>query len=127
MRAIESQPRRGKGGEGDNAVLPRYIDERLMDNRRRYAKTVEQRNSAVFTVTNDADETYDAYERDVAIVSFYFREPAVLEFGREARMTQTGFIAQVGGLMGLCLGFSFLSLIEVIYWATYRMARNFGN
>ena len=26
--------------------------------------------------------------------------------------------------MGLCLGFSFLSLIEMVYWFTYRMARN---
>ena len=71
--------------------------------------------------------TYDAYERDIAVASFYFKEPAVLEFSREARMTQTGFIAQVGGLMGLCLGFSFLSLIELFYWATYRMASNYRN
>ena len=31
---------------------------------------------------------------------------------------------KVGGLMGLCLGFSFLSVIEVVYWFTYRMGRN---
>ena len=30
----------------------------------------------------------------------------------------------MGGLMGLCLGFSLLSFIELIYWATYRVARN---
>ena len=112
---------------GKENAVPHYINERRMDNRRRHAKTLEQRNSAVFTVANDMEETYDAYEKDIAIVSFYFKEPAVLEFSREARMTQTGFIAQVGGLMGLCLGFSFLSFIEVIYWATYRMARNFRN
>ena len=34
---------------------------------------------------------------------------------------------QFGGLMGLCLGFSFLSFIEVIYWLTYRVARNVRN
>ena len=34
---------------------------------------------------------------------------------------------QFGGLMGLCLGFSFLSFIEVIYWVTYRLARNATN
>ena len=112
---------------GKENIVPHYINERQMDNRRKYAKTVKQRDSAVFPVTNDMDETYDAYEKDIAIVSFYFKEPAVLEFSREARMTQTGFIAQVGGLMGLCLGFSFLSLIELIYWTTYRMARNFRN
>ena len=31
---------------------------------------------------------------------------------------------QFGGLMGLCLGFSFLSFVEVVYWLTYRAARN---
>ena len=64
--------------------LPHYIEERQMDNRRKYAKTARQRNKAVFTKTNDMEETYDAYEKDIAIVSFYFKEPAVLEFGREA-------------------------------------------
>ena len=29
--------------------------------------------------------------------------------------------------MGLCLGFSFLSFIEVIYWLTCRVARNVRN
>ena len=39
-------------------------------------------------------------------------------------MTKIGYISQVGGLMGLCLGFSFLSIIELIYWFTYRLGRN---
>ena len=26
--------------------------------------------------------------------------------------------------MGLCLGFSLLSFIELIYWCTYRAAKN---
>ena len=31
---------------------------------------------------------------------------------------------QIGGLLGLCLGFSFLSLIELVYWCIYRLPRN---
>ena len=46
------------------------------------------------------------------------------KFLREARMTPVGFISQVGGLMGLCLGFSLLSFIELVYWFTYRMGKN---
>ena len=34
---------------------------------------------------------------------------------------------QVGGLMGLCMGFSLLSFIEVIYWVIFRTARNIQN
>ena len=45
-------------------------------------------------------------------------------FFREARMTVINYISQVGGLMGLCLGFSFLSAVELIYWFTYRLGWN---
>ena len=34
------------------------------------------------------------------------------------------YSSQIGGLMGLCLGFSLLSFIELIYWCTYRTAKN---
>ena len=39
-------------------------------------------------------------------------------------MTINNYISQVGGLMGLCLGFSFLSAIELIYWFTFRLIKN---
>ena len=37
---------------------------------------------------------------------------------------ETTFNFQVGGLMGLCLGFSFLSFVELAYWLTFRLWRN---
>ena len=43
---------------------------------------IQQRNSAVFTATNRVDDTYDAYERDIAIVSFYFEYPTTFEYIR---------------------------------------------
>ena len=43
---------------------------------------MQQRNSAVFTATNKVDDTYDAYERDIAIVSFYFEYPTAFEYIR---------------------------------------------
>ena len=43
---------------------------------------MQQRNSAVFTATNKLDDTYDAYERDIAIVSFYFEYPTAFEYIR---------------------------------------------
>ena len=41
-----------------------------------------QKTSALFTATNDVDKTYDAYERDIAIVTFYFKNPTVFEYIR---------------------------------------------
>ena len=45
-------------------------------------RAMQQRNSAVFTATNKVDDTYDAYERDIAIVSFYFEYPTAFEYIR---------------------------------------------
>ena len=44
---------------------------------------VQQQDSAIFTATNNIDATYDAYEKDIAIVSFFFEEePAIFEYSR---------------------------------------------
>ena len=34
------------------------------------------------------------------------------------------YISQIGGLLGLFIGFSVISAIEVVYWITFRLARN---
>ena len=33
------------------------------------------------------------------------------------------FIASLGGLFGLCLGFSIISFIEILYWIIAGLAR----
>ena len=41
-----------------------------------------QEDSALFTASIDMEETYDAFERDIALVSFYFKNPTVFEYIR---------------------------------------------
>ena len=86
-----------------NGTLPDYVLEKVVDNRRRLLTTArvlfsldqaphksrlmknslpKQRNSALFTATNDAQDTYDAYEKDIAIASFFFEEPTAYEYSR---------------------------------------------
>ena len=36
----------------------------------------------------------------------------------------TDYISQMGGLLGLGIGFSFVSAVEIIYWLTIRLFRN---
>ena len=38
------------------------------------------------------------------------------EFERSIRMSTVDFVASLGGLFGLCLGFSIISFLEIIYW-----------
>ena len=42
-------------------------------------------------------------------------------------MTWLDFISSLGGICGLCLGVSFISVIELVYWFTLRLfGRVFG-
>ena len=72
----------------------------------------------------DGNPTYNAYEKDIAMVNFYFDKSSILQYIRQERMTKVDYISQIGGLLGLFMGISFISCIELIYWATVRLARN---
>ena len=45
------------------------------------------------------------------------------EFERLPKMTWLDFISGFGGLCGLCLGISFASLAEILYWFSIRLCR----
>ena len=51
--------------------------------------------------------------------------PIIPEFERSPKMTWLDFISGFGGLCGLCLGISFVSLVEIIYWFAIRMCKKF--
>ena len=38
------------------------------------------------------------------------------EYERSPKMTTTDFLASLGGVFGLFLGFSLISFLEIIYW-----------
>ena len=84
----------------------------------------EQDRNRVFTELYQEDEMYDAYEKDISAVTFFFESNTAFEFERNLRMTWIDLVSQIGGLLGLCLGFSLVSLVELVYWFTIRMAKN---
>ena len=83
-------------------MLPQYIINHIQENQRKYAGTskvgiiswnefhlqygasvktyFQQRESAIFTTR--MHETYDAYEKDIAMVSFFFKKNTLFEFKR---------------------------------------------
>ena len=46
-----------------------------------------------------------------------------MEYSRYPSMTVTGFLSQLGGLLGFGLGFSLLSAVEIIYWFVVVLGR----
>lgn len=51
----------------------------------------------------------------------YFKKSRYLSMRRSELFGWTDFVANIGGLLGVFLGFSFLSLVEIIYFATIRI------
>ena len=109
--------------QAEVSEVPIYIRDKVASNLRRYADPSAAGNE-VFSASNEDNPLYDAYEKDIAMVSFYFESITVFEYTRDVSMTTIQYISQMGGLLGLCLGFSFISAVEIIYWFSIRLFRN---
>jgi len=65
---------------------------------------------------NPFADTYDAYEKDIAMVQIYFKTSSIIEFGTSVSQTWIDYFSAIGGLLGLCIGLSILTLIELLWW-----------
>ena len=74
-------------------------------------------------------KSYDAYEKDIALVEISFRKSTIIQMSRKARMNWIDYFSTVGGLLGLVLGMGIISLIEMV-WVCLRilaLKMNFQN
>ena len=109
----------------DPKKMPDYVQKlKVQSNIRAHEPTTEAKNNDIVRKGGDIPDTYDAFEKDIAMVHFYFKNPTTFEYRRYRSLTTEGFLSQIGGLFGLCLGFSFLSCVEILYWTTIRLGRN---
>eukprot|EP00095_Tigriopus_kingsejongensis_P010138 maker-scaffold75_size407189-snap-gene-3.16 protein:Tk10138 transcript:maker-scaffold75_size407189-snap-gene-3.16-mRNA-1 annotation:"pickpocket protein 28-like" len=90
-----------------------YVQE-ISSSMRNYS---ENAKADIFPKLSNTNGQYDAYDKDIAVVNFYFETTSVFEFKRQARMTIIDFASQVGGFLGLCIGFSICSAFEIFYWS----------
>ncbi|GAB0097885.1 sodium channel protein Nach [Sergentomyia squamirostris] len=54
----------------------------------------------------------------------YFKELTCIEYRRDLYMSWDGLLASFGGIFGLCLGGSVLSLVEMLYYFTIKLCIN---
>ena len=73
---------------------------------------------AKYSQPNDTliDELYEYGKRNLALVHILIESPYVTKIKRGIAMSFTSYVANTGGLLGLCIGFSFISAIEIFYW-----------
>ncbi len=52
---------------------------------------------------------------NLVALDIYIRDPYVRLYMRREKITIISFIGNIGGLLGLFMGFSFISMVEVLY------------
>ncbi|XP_050521251.1 pickpocket protein 28-like [Daktulosphaira vitifoliae] len=61
------------------------------------------------------------FKKNMAVVHYFFEETQFTGYTKGELFGFTEFLSNTGGLLGLFMGFSFLSAIEIIYFVTLRL------
>jgi hypothetical protein len=63
---------------------------------------------------------YDAFVKDIAVIKVFFDSSTVMQFRSKPSQTWTDYFSSVGGALGLCIGLSIMTVIEIV-WLICRM------
>ncbi|XP_063378688.1 pickpocket protein 28-like [Cydia fagiglandana] len=74
-----------------------------------------------FNEIYNVSKPYVKSTRTYTPIKMYFKESRFVSLRRSELFGATDFLANCGGLLGLFLGFSFLSLVELLYFFTLRL------
>lgn len=71
--------------------------------------------------TNRNSLLYLNYSYHYSTLKIFFKEPQFIAVHRSELFGRTDFLASCGGLLGLFMGVSFLSIIEILYFTSIRI------
>ncbi len=73
------------------------------------------------SLSPDLEQDLYKYAKDNLLwLNVYVKDSFSTNIVRDEKMTRTSFVANVGGLLGLCMGFSLVSVAEIIYYMFKR-------
>ncbi|CAG4932747.1 unnamed protein product [Colias eurytheme] len=64
--------------------------------------------------------TAEYFTKNMLVIHFYFEDKTFLRFTKGEIFGLTEFLSNTGGLLGLCMGFSMMSAVELLYYVTLR-------
>ncbi|CAG2068863.1 unnamed protein product, partial [Timema podura] len=64
---------------------------------------------------------FSCFRKSMAEVHFFFTESQFLNFEKGELFGFIEFLSSTGGLLGLFMGFSFLSVVEALYFVSLRL------
>jgi hypothetical protein len=68
-------------------------------------------------VKNTSEFLFNYAKTNVAILKIFINYPFYTKMSRDEDMSLLSFIANAGGLLGLCMGLSFVSIFEIFYFS----------
>jgi Amiloride-sensitive sodium channel len=77
---------------------------------------------SIYVLQTDLTQFFSRFE--YTHITIYFRESEIFSSQRSEVYGSTDFLASCGGLLGLCLGISVLSLLEIVYYCTIHLLFN---
>ena len=81
----------------------------------------EMESIALFDSDINTNPIYDAYQRDNGIMNVFFGGKMIMKFTKKNQMSIVEFISQIGGSLEFATGVSMISVLELIYWMTFRL------
>ena len=63
------------------------------------------------------EDIFQYAKQNLAVVNVYIKDPVVTRILRDEKIPVIAFVANTGGLLGLCMGFSLVSVFEIVYHA----------
>ena len=63
------------------------------------------------------DNVFKYAQNNIVTLTMFIREPFAEKIVTAEKISQISFMSDVGGLLGLFMGFSFVSAVEIIYHA----------
>ena len=114
---LETDPKKKKFFPKKGRVL------RFSDQRKKSSNEMALKN-ALFKSEIMKHPTYNAFEKDIGTVNVFFGNAHSTKYIKKNRMSGFGFLSQVGGSVGLAMGISMISFVELIYWFTIRLFKD---
>ncbi len=86
------------------------------NNTKKICNNFDQTNNSIIQENPQLANFLFEYAKDnLAVLYLYIKDPYFTLIKKDERMSTLSLIANAGGLLGLCMGMSFVSIFEVFY------------
>ncbi|KAJ0173050.1 hypothetical protein K1T71_011226 [Dendrolimus kikuchii] len=85
-----------------------------------HLSTAPLKRNLVKRFAKTINKTTEYFTENMLVINFYFEDSTFMRFTKGEIFGLTEFLSNTGGLLGLCMGFSVMSAVELLYYLTLR-------